>query len=229
MTFLISSCWRLNEKSEPNGWGDALACFALKENVDRVILMNVLDRLTEPWRVFGGEAFRAELDEHSPLTRNANRYGLTWVLGANDRVLGKPEFRAVKGRLENRGVTFIDNRAAILDRDGAGNPKFVALSIDGDSGWSVYKTRQTPLSWLRLRPPLTCQNDPLTEDVVHNLAWKMAQNQTVAVVHDLPRRASWARLGPHAGYGVWVGCAGRPGDCLLVDPDEPGRARVLSL
>jgi|GEM_PF-3969970 len=229
MTFLISSCWRLSEKSEPNGWGDALASFALKEDVDRVILMNVLDRMKNPWQVFGGEAFRAELDEHSPLTRNAGRYGLTWILGANDRVLGKTEFKPVKERLENRGVTFVADRTAILDRDGVGNPKFVALSMDGDSSLAVRQTRQSFMSLIHLRPPRVRQNDPLTEDVVRELAWDMAQNQTVVVVHDLPRRASWTRIGPHDGHGVWVGCAGRPCDCLLVDPDEPWKARVLSL
>jgi len=131
MTHLISTAWALSDTTAPTGFGEDLANFALRERIERVVIANVLAAGCDPWKVFGGLAFHEELDEFSPLVRNAHQLNLTWILGAGDRVLGNKKFIHVKERLANRGVTFIDSPAPVLQHDHLGKPILALFMVDG--------------------------------------------------------------------------------------------------
>lgn len=230
MRFLISAAWHLSDTAAPTGFGDDLASFVLREQVDRTVIANVIAPGVEPWKVFGSVAFHDELDEFSPLVRNAHQIGLHWILGAGDRVLGNPKFAHIKARLENRGVTFVDSPAPVLEHDQFGRPKLVMVMTEGNERLTVVeKPRATPWSWLRPRI-ITIPNMPCTEAGLRAMALQMSVADNVRVVlHDLPVPSNWQRIGPHAGQGVWFGCPGQPPNVLLLDPDEPWGAKLIRL
>ena len=230
MTHLISTAWALSDTTAPTGFGEDLANFALRERIERVVIANVLAVGCDPWKVFGGLAFHEELGEFSPLVRNAHQLNLTWILGAGDRVLGNAKFAHIKTRLENRGVTFIDSPAPVLQHDHLGKPILVMVMADGRPNMAVGKVKHTLKSRLWLAKPRLDQDTSSTEGYIRSLATRMAIDLGVKVItHDLPALPSWQRIGPHAGSGVWFGCPGNPPNALLLDAEEPWNAKLIRL
>jgi len=231
MMHLISAAWNLSDATAPTGFGEDLANFALRERIERVVIANVLAAGCDPWKVFGGLAFHEELGEFSPLVRNANQLNLTWILGSGDRVLGNAKFAHIKTRLENRGVTFLDSPAPVLQHDHLGKPILAMVMADGREGIAVAGKRWIPmLSRLFGKALASAQDTPTTENYIRAMSVRMAQQDDIRiVVHDLDSLPSWQRIGPHAGSGVWFGCPGNPPNALLLNAEEPWGAKLLRL
>ena len=230
MTHLISTAWALSNTTAPTGFGEDLANFALRERIERVVIANVLAAGCDPWKVFGGLAFHEELDEFSPLVRNAHQLNLTWILGAGDRVLGNKKFIHVKERLTNRGVTFIDSPAPVLQHDHLGKPILVMVMAAGRNEVAyVDRKGGVIMRWFYRLTGIPTNDTSGIESKVRSLAVGMTAEGVQIALHDLPALPSWQRIGPHAGSGVWFGCPGNPPNALLLDAEEPWNAKLIRL
>jgi hypothetical protein len=218
MLHALSSCWALDGQHKTD-YGARLCAFANTHRVESLVLLNLLAPVADPASLLLSDEFRSEVDEDSALARHARHGGgsVTWVLGHGDRVLCNKRFADVRRRIENAGVRIVDTKAPVLDRDALGEPTLAGLVLAMPGPALVWH-------WPWAKIPPVCTVERAAED-----AAALIGPGVRAVVDDLPGQPSYARLGSHAGRGIWHGRPGGPGYALLLDAEDARGARMVEL